>query len=156
MSKEFLTPRIVTLFHSCFPAWRRRTVRNAHYKTTSKRNAEKKGESYLDAITYISTRISFALLRSAIKCIRQYRGSKRQAHIDCFCSAIVREGRLDSLQVSFYRNSIFLTQLESFCSGLSLKFIYEAVMSNSGGSLLIHWISLRGLKANPLCFLLKN
>ena len=27
-------------------------------------------------------------------------------------------------------------------------------MSHSGGSLLIHWIVIRGLRANPLCFFL--
>ena len=57
--------------------------------------AEEKDESYSDAIT---TRriISFALLRSARICLRGCRGSKRPIDIDSSCSAIVREGRLDS------------------------------------------------------------
>ena len=45
--------------------------------------------------SYIRTRISFAL-RSAIICLRGCRGSKQATDIDSSCSAIVREGRLDS------------------------------------------------------------
>ena len=58
--------------------------------------AEKKYESYFDAITYIRTTISFVLLRSAMICLRGCRGSKRPTDIDSSCRAIVQEGRLDS------------------------------------------------------------
>ena len=58
--------------------------------------AEKKDESYSDAITFIHTKISFALLRSAVICIRGCRGSKRPTNVDSSCSEILREGRLDS------------------------------------------------------------
>ena len=80
-------------------------------KQLASKIAEKKDESYSDAITCIRTKISFALLRSAIICLRGCRGSKRTTDIDSSCSVIVREGRLDSLQISLYRNSILLTQL---------------------------------------------
>ena len=38
----------------------------------------------------------FALLLSAIICLRECRGSKRPTGIDNSCSAVVREGRLDA------------------------------------------------------------
>ena len=99
MSNEYLTLRRVASFRSCFPAGggggagpcAPHTI-----KRLASKIAEKKDESYSDAITYIRTRISFAILRSAIKCLRGCRGSKRPTDIDSSYSAIVREGRPDS------------------------------------------------------------
>ena len=66
--------------------------------------AEKKDESYSDVLTYMSTRIIFALLRSSIICLRGSRGSKRPTDNDSFCSAIVREGRIELQQIGLSLN----------------------------------------------------
>ena len=63
-------------------------------KQLASKIAEKKNESYTDAITYIRRRKGFSLLRSAIIFLRGCRGSKRPTDIDSSCSAMVREGRL--------------------------------------------------------------
>ena len=92
MSNEYLTSRRVTLFRSCFPARGAGKSEKRTIKQPASKIAEKKDESYSDAIRYMRTIISFALLRSAIKCLRACLGSD----IDSSCSALVWEGRLDS------------------------------------------------------------
>ena len=56
---------------------------------------EKGSESYADAISYIRTKISFALLRSSVLCLRGCRATRRQqAIVESSISAIVHEGGL--------------------------------------------------------------
>ena len=55
--------------------------------------SEKKHESYAET-NYIRTKISFALLRSAILCIRGCRSLRKTQFIDNSISAVVEEGRL--------------------------------------------------------------
>ena len=56
---------------------------------------EKGTESYADAISYIRTKISFALLRSSVLCLRGCRATRRQqAIVESSISAIVHEGGL--------------------------------------------------------------
>ena len=58
---------------------------------------EKGTESYADAISYIRTKISFALLRSSVLCLRGCRATRRQqAIVESSISAIVHEGGLPS------------------------------------------------------------
>ena len=56
--------------------------------------SEKRQESYRESINYIKTKISFALLRSSILCIRGCRSLRKAQFIDNSISAIVEEGRL--------------------------------------------------------------
>ena len=57
--------------------------------------SERSTETYSDAITYIRTRISFALLRSSVLCLRGCRSSKRKPIVEeSSISAIVHEGGL--------------------------------------------------------------
>ena len=56
--------------------------------------SEKRQESYPESINYIRTKISFALLRSSIFCIRGRRSLRKVQFIDNSISAIVEEGRL--------------------------------------------------------------
>ena len=65
-------------------------------KQLRSKTAENKDESYSNAVTYIGTNITFALLRRAIICLRGCRGSKRPTDIDCCRNVMMREGRLDS------------------------------------------------------------
>ena len=55
--------------------------------------SEKRNESYSDTINFIRTKISFALLRSAILCLRGCKKLKNTYHIDNAISAIIEEGR---------------------------------------------------------------
>ena len=54
---------------------------------------EKGQDSYSDAIRYIRTQISFALLRSSVLCLRGSRSIRRQTE-ESSVSAMVEEGRL--------------------------------------------------------------
>ena len=56
--------------------------------------SEKKNESYSDTMNYIRTKVSFALIRSAVLCIRGCRALKKQNEIDNSIGAIVEESRL--------------------------------------------------------------
>ena len=56
--------------------------------------SEKGYDSYSDAIGYIRTKISFALLRSSILCIRGCRALRRNIETDSSITAVVKEGRL--------------------------------------------------------------
>ena len=60
----------------------------------SEKLSEKRQESYPESINYIRTKISFALLRSSILCIRGCRSLRKVQFIDNSISAIVEEGRL--------------------------------------------------------------
>ena len=55
--------------------------------------SEKRNESYSDTINLIRTKISFALLRSAILCIRGCKNLKNTSNIDNSTCAIIEEGR---------------------------------------------------------------
>ena len=55
---------------------------------------EKGTESYSDAISYIRTKISFALLRSCVLCLRGCRSPRRPPATESSISAIVHEGGL--------------------------------------------------------------
>ena len=55
--------------------------------------SEKGQDSYSDAIGYIRTQISFALLRSSVLCLRGSRSIRRQTE-ESSISAMVEEGRL--------------------------------------------------------------
>ena len=61
-------------------------------KQLARKIAEKKDESYSDALLYVRTKINFALLRGAVICLRGCRGSD----IDSSCSALVQDGKLVS------------------------------------------------------------
>ena len=61
--------------------------------TTSTIFSEKRHESYAET-NYIRIKISFALLRSAILCIRGCRSLCKTQFIDNSISAVVKEGRL--------------------------------------------------------------
>ena len=56
--------------------------------------SEKRQESYAESINYIRTKISFALLRSSILCIRGCRSLRKVQFIDNSISTTVEEGRL--------------------------------------------------------------
>ena len=57
--------------------------------------SEKGYDSYSDAISFIRTKISFALLRSSVLCLRGCRALKRQIdHFESSIAATVQEGRL--------------------------------------------------------------
>ena len=55
--------------------------------------SEKRNESYSDTINYIRTKISFALLRSAILCFRGCKKLKNTSNIDNSICAVIEEGR---------------------------------------------------------------
>ena len=57
--------------------------------------SEKGYDSYSDAISFIRTKISFALLRSSVLCLSGCRALKRQIdHVESSIAATVQEGRL--------------------------------------------------------------
>ena len=57
--------------------------------------SEKTDDSYADIIGYIRTKVSFALLKSSVLCLRGCRSLKRQPpSIESSIGAIVEEGRL--------------------------------------------------------------
>ena len=56
--------------------------------------SEKSIESYADVIGYIRTKVSFALLRSSVLCLRGCRSLKRKLPNDSSIGAVVEEGRL--------------------------------------------------------------
>ena len=57
--------------------------------------SEKGYDSYSDAIVFIPSKISFALLRSSVLCLRGCRALKRQIdHAESSIAATVQEGRL--------------------------------------------------------------
>ena len=56
--------------------------------------SEKRQESYPESINYIRTKISFALLRSSIFCLRGCRSLRKVQLIDNSICAIVEEGRV--------------------------------------------------------------
>ena len=65
-----------------------KTVQKLAEKLTGKRN-----ESYSDTINFIRTKISFALLRSAILCLRGCKNLKNTSNIDNSICDIIEEGR---------------------------------------------------------------
>ena len=61
--------------------------------------SDKTSEPYADVVSFIRTKVSFALLRSSILCIRGCRSLKRTViQTESSMSAIVEEGRLSSSQ----------------------------------------------------------
>ena len=56
--------------------------------------SEKRHGSYAETINFIRTKLSFALLRSAILCTRLCRSLRKTQYIDNPTSAAVEEGRL--------------------------------------------------------------
>ena len=58
------------------------------------RISDKKEDSYSDVITYIRTKLSFALLRSSILCLRGARSMRRRPAVEASIGTIVEEGRL--------------------------------------------------------------
>ena len=78
----------VPLVFSCMRGAEPSTMRTT--KQLASKTAEKKDESYSDAVTYISSKISFDLMRCAIICLRACRGSQRPTDNDSSCSAILR------------------------------------------------------------------
>ena len=56
--------------------------------------SEKRGEPYADTISYIRTKISYALLRSCVLCLRGCRAFKPRVLRETSISAIFEEGRL--------------------------------------------------------------
>ena len=56
--------------------------------------SEKRGEPYGDTISYIRTKINFALLRSCVLCLRGCRALKPRVLSETLISAVVEEGRL--------------------------------------------------------------
>ena len=59
--------------------------------------SEKRHESYSETKNYIRTKISFALLRSAILCIQGCRSLRKMQFIDNSISAVIEEGRLKQI-----------------------------------------------------------
>ena len=86
---DFEKSNFVSLVFSCIGE---RPTATLTIKQLASKVAEKKVESYSDAITYIRERISFALLCSAIRCHRGCRGLKWPTDIDSSCSVTVQEG----------------------------------------------------------------
>ena len=58
------------------------------------RISDKKEDSYSDVITYIRTKLSFALLRSSILCLLGARSMRRRPAVEASIGTIVEEGRL--------------------------------------------------------------
>ena len=52
------------------------------YKHLAKLISEKREVPYSDVITFIRTKMSFSLLKSAILCIRGYRGRKEKDNVE--------------------------------------------------------------------------
>ena len=63
-------------------------------KKLATKNSEKRGEPFADLISYIRTKISFALLRSCFLCSRGCRALKPRVLSETSISAVVEEGRL--------------------------------------------------------------
>ena len=59
--------------------------------------SEKRGKPYADNISYIRTKIGFALLRSSVLCLRGCRALKPRVVIEISISAVVEEGRQHQL-----------------------------------------------------------
>ena len=88
--------------------------------------SEKGQDSYSDAIGYIRTQISFALLRSSVLCLRGSRSIRRQTE-ESSISAMVEEGRLSWL-TSTILIWWFLRYIYSRCF---LKLWYDALIYKS-------------------------
>ena len=56
--------------------------------------SDRKDDSYSDIITYIRTKLSFALLRSSVLCLRGSRSLHRRAAVEASIGTVVEEGRL--------------------------------------------------------------
>ena len=62
--------------------------------------SEKGYDSYSDAISFIRTKISFALLWSSVLCLRRCRAIKRQIdHVESSIAATVQEGMLSWIMI---------------------------------------------------------
>ena len=61
----------------------------------AKKLGEKRNESYSDTIIFIGTKICFAVLRSALLCLRGCKNLKKTSNIDNPISAIIVEGRFN-------------------------------------------------------------
>ena len=55
---------------------------------------DKNEDSYSDVITYIRTKLSFALLRRSVLCLRGARSMRRRSAVEASIGTIVEEGRL--------------------------------------------------------------
>ena len=100
----------VPLVLSCIGLWEAGPSVTCIKKQPASKIAEKKDESYSDAITYVRTRIRFALMRCAILCLRGRRGSKRSLYFGISCSAVI------TLVVVCQANK-GATSAELWCSG---------------------------------------
>ena len=56
--------------------------------------SEKRSETYSDTVNYIRTKVSFALIRSAVLCLRGSRKLKQHQIVENSFGAIVEEGKL--------------------------------------------------------------
>ena len=77
--------------------------------------SEKRGEPYADIMSYIQTKISFALRRSCVLCLRGCRALKPRVLSETSISAVVEEGRLHWVYSGL---TLFL------CSFLDILFLF--------------------------------
>ena len=89
--------------------------------------SEKRQESYPESINYIRTKISFALLRSSILCIRGCRSLCKVQFIDNSISAIVEEGRLRKINIM----TMHLMLIYDFNADIYARHFYIAGMALS-------------------------
>ena len=66
----------------------------ARWNKSQPRSAKKRGKPYADTKSYIRTKISFALLRSCVLCLRGCRALKPRVLSETSISAVVEEGKL--------------------------------------------------------------
>ena len=73
---------------------------------------EKSNESYSKAISNIQNKISFALIRSCVLCLRGFRSTRCQQAMESSISAVVHDGRLSCiLTILRVRKFLELTSL---------------------------------------------
>ena len=60
---------------------------------TIQKLSEKRNESFSDTINFMRTKVTFALLRRAILCLRGCKNLKNTSNIDNSICAIIEEGR---------------------------------------------------------------
>ena len=95
---------------------------------------EKSTESYSEAISYIRTKISFALLRSCVLCLRGCRSTRCQPAMESSISAVVHEGGL-SWTLTILRVRITLESTPFFVFfGHSIKLRYDDLFYKSSST----------------------
>ena len=106
--------------------------------------ATKTGESYATTMSWIRARVSFALLRSALLCLRGWR-TKRRSIQNCWTSVTLTSKRTCKYLLKTSRTIFYFLLFIVFCG----RFPYLKVISYSLLSYLVFWdnnVDSEGLK----------